>query len=147
MDRMEAGDEAAIKFRRLYELIKQNYSYLAFQCIKEVKASLSEQQTAWLDIPEIDVELEVTRSQFEELISGLLEEFRLAVTTTLDMANIESQQVDLVIRTGGSCLIPAVKNILNQQFPDKVVEHDPFTGVASGLAIAEYHGLGSAFSD
>ena len=44
-------------------------------------------------------------------------------------------------------VIPAVKNILNQQFPDKVVEHDPFTSVASGLAIAEYHGLGTALSD
>ena len=51
MHRMEAGDEAATKFRRLYELIKRNYSYLVFQCIKEVKAMLSDQLTARLDIP------------------------------------------------------------------------------------------------
>jgi pimeloyl-ACP methyl ester carboxylesterase len=27
------------------------------------------------------------------------------------------------------------------QFPTKVVEHDPFTGVAAGLAIADYYGI------
>ena len=50
--------------------------------------------------------------------------------------------IQLVIRTGGSSLIPAVKRILENQFPGKVVEHDPFTSVAAGLAIAEFQGLG-----
>jgi hypothetical chaperone protein len=45
----------------------------------------------------------------------------------------------LVLRTGGSSLIPAVKDILDNQFAAKVVEHDPFTSVARGLAIADYH--------
>jgi hypothetical chaperone protein len=48
----------------------------------------------------------------------------------------------LVLRTGGSSLIPAVKEILDNQFPGKVVEHDPFTSVAAGLAIADYFNYG-----
>ena len=47
-----------------------------------------------------------------------------------------------MIRTGGSSLIPAVKRILEARFPGKVIEHDPFTSVAAGLAIADYEGLG-----
>jgi len=48
----------------------------------------------------------------------------------------------LVVRTGGSSLIPSVREILDSLFPGKVVEHDPFTSVAAGLAIAEFNGLG-----
>jgi hypothetical chaperone protein len=34
----------------------------------------------------------------------------------------------------------AVRQLLEGLFPDKVTEHDPFTSVAGGLAIADYHG-------
>lgn len=143
MQRIEHSDEAAVKFRRLYDLIKNNYSYLVFQALKELKASLSVQYTAQLDIPELDISLEVSRQEFEELIRDLLTQFRQAVTEVLRIANMGSNDIELVIRTGGSSLIPAVKAILAEMFPDKVIEHDPFTSVAAGLAIADYQGLGS----
>ena len=90
------------------------------------------------------MDLEVTRAEFEAIISDQLVEFRVAVQDTLDKVQFAPQEIDLVIRTGGSSLIPAVKAILSTQFPDRVVEHDPFTSVAGGLAIAEYYGLGTA---
>ncbi|MBT8146093.1 MAG: Hsp70 family protein, partial [Gammaproteobacteria bacterium] len=142
MQRIEQEDEAAAKFRRLYELIKRNYSYLAFQAIKELKARLSSQEQARLDIPEIDIDIQLTRSEFETIIADQLSSFRQAIDDTLALAEIAASDVELVIRTGGSSLIPAVKNILEELFPGKVIEHDPFTSVAAGLAIAEYRGLG-----
>jgi hypothetical chaperone protein len=33
-----------------------------------------------------------------------------------------------------------VKDLLEGLFPDKVTAHDPFTSVAGGLAVANYHG-------
>ncbi|MCB1671467.1 MAG: Hsp70 family protein [Gammaproteobacteria bacterium] len=146
MQRIEQGDAAAVKFRRLYELIKNNYSYLAFQAIKDLKAMLSEQQEAHLDIPEIDVDVVLKRSEFELIIADLLKAFEAAVQDTLELAGIGADQVELVIRTGGSSLIPAVKTILDRMFPGKVIEHDPFTSVAAGLAIAEFRGLGASLS-
>ncbi|MFM1896669.1 MAG: hypothetical protein RLZZ385_1743 [Pseudomonadota bacterium] len=147
MSRISQGDEAAVKFRRLYELIKRNYSYLVFQSIKDVKAALSEQESAVLDIPELDIELVLQRATFEALIADLLEQFAEAVNHVLQMAGFRAEQVDMVIRTGGSSLIPAVRRRLDQQFPDKVIEHDPFTSVAAGLAIAEYRRLARELSD
>ncbi len=143
MQRMEVGDAAAIKYQRLYDLIKNNYSYLVFQSIKDLKATLSDQTEALLDIPELDIEITVTRAHFEEIISSVLELFQSAIDKVLSNANVASTEIDLVIRTGGSSLIPAIKQSLNRQFPDKVIEHDPFTSVAAGLAIAEYYALGS----
>jgi hypothetical chaperone protein len=147
MQRIELGDEAAVKYQRLYDLIKNNYSYLVFQTIKDLKATLSDQTEALLDIPELDIELVVTRQQFEEMISSVLELFQTAIDKVLNNANVSASAIDLVIRTGGSSLIPAIKQNLNQQFPGKVIEHDPFTSVAAGLAIAEYYALGSHQDD
>ncbi len=147
MQRIEYGDEAAIKFRRLYDLIKNNHSYLVFQALKDLKAALSTAEVARLDIPELDIELEVQRNEFESLIVELLRQFEDAVSEVLGIAGLEAGDVELVIRTGGSSLIPAVKRILDMKFPGKVIEHDPFTSVAAGLAIADYFGLASTSAD
>jgi hypothetical chaperone protein len=140
MDCLAQGGPAAHKFRRLRELIKQNYGYLVFQAIKDFKARLSDADEAVLDIPEIDVELKVTRAEFEALIADLLEQVSRGIDDTLASAGLAPDAIDLVLRTGGSSLIPAVKRILEERFPDRVVEHDPFTSVAAGLAIADYFG-------
>jgi hypothetical chaperone protein len=142
MKRISVGDEASIKFQRLYDMIKSNYSYLVFQCIKELKAELSEADSAKLDIPELDIEFELSREEFEVMIGDLLDKFSQSISDLLQRVKLESGDIDLVIRTGGSSLIPAVKRILEARFPGKVIEHDPFTSVAAGLAIADYEGLG-----
>jgi hypothetical chaperone protein len=139
MQRMTQTDSGAEKFKRLYDLIQQNYSYQVFEAIKEFKAQLSVDESALLDIPEIDIQVVVERWEFEMMISDLLSEFEQAITVVLKKAHCRPDDIDLVLRTGGSSLIPAVKEILDNQFRGKVVEHDPFTSVAAGLAIANYY--------
>ena len=39
MQRMVEDDAGAIKFKRLYDLIKQNYSYQVFEAIKALRLS------------------------------------------------------------------------------------------------------------
>lgn len=144
IDKMQQGGDSAVKFERLYELITQNYSYQVFQAIKDCKAALSVDDEWVLDIPEIDVEVTITRHEFERMIAPLLARFEQAVDDTLDKAGLGRNEIQLVLRTGGSCLIPAVTNILEQRFPGKVVEHDPFTSVAAGLALADYFNYGTS---
>ena len=141
LDRIAQGGSARFKFRRLRDLIQQNYGYRVFQAIRALKAELSRAEEAVLDIPEIDVEIRLTRAAFEALIADLLEEFERAVDDTLARIGLPPDKIDIVLRTGGSSLIPAVRRILDRRFPGRVVEHDPFTGVASGLAIANFYDL------
>ena len=141
MDCIAQGGPAAHKFRRLRELIQQNLSYTVFQAIKDFKAALSSADVAVLDIPEIDIEISLTRAQFEELIADQLAQFERGVDDALAKCGLGANSIDLVLRTGGSSLIPAVRRILEERFPGRVVEHDPFTSVAAGLAIADYRGL------
>ena len=113
---------------------------MVFQAIKDFKAALSSAEEASLDIPEIDVDVRLTRPEFEVLIEDVLVAFEAALDETLERAGLETDDIQIVLRTGGSSLIPAVRNILDERFPDRVVEHDPFTSVAAGLAIANYRG-------
>jgi hypothetical chaperone protein len=138
-DCIEQGGPGAQKFKRLRELITQNLSYVVFQSIKEFKAELSSSDEAVLDIPELDVEIRMTRADFEALIADQLDLVEESLSQTLERAGLGNDDVDIVLCTGGSSLIPAVRRILENHFPHRVVEHDPFTSVAAGLAIASYH--------
>jgi hypothetical chaperone protein len=140
-ERLAQGGPGTEKFRRLNELIQRNLSYQVFQAIKDFKARLSEQDEAVLDVPEIDVEIRLTRTAFEGLIADLLDQVAGALDATLARAELTPAAIDIVLRTGGSSLIPAVRRILEERFPGRVVDHDPFTSVAAGLAIADFHRL------
>ncbi len=139
-DCIEQGGPGAVKFKRLRELISQNLSYVVFQAIKDFKAELSYAPEAVLDIPELDVDIRMTRAEFETLIADQLAQVEAALDDTLLRAGLNREAIDIVLCTGGSSLIPAVRRILEDHFPGRVVEHDPFTSVAAGLAIASYHG-------
>lgn len=135
----ELNHPAAEKFRRLDELITHNYSYLVFQAIKEAKVALSKGESTILEMPELDIEVEFTRVHFERMMSSMLKSIQDVIGVVLDSADITTSDVDVVIRTGGSSQISAVRELLEARFPGKVTEHDPFTSVAAGLAIANYH--------
>jgi len=140
LERIEQGGPGSEKLVRLRDLIQLNLSYLVFQTIKEFKAELSTRESAVLDIPELDIEIHMTRREFEALIAESLNQVRSSLEATLVGAGMSADSVDIVLCTGGSSLIPAVRQILEDYFPGKVVEHDPFTSVAAGLAIANYNG-------
>ena len=141
MERIAAGGPNTIKFERLRDIIKHNLSYLLFTRIRTLKADLSRSEAARLDVPEIDLEIELSRSEFEDMISEPLQRVAEALDVTVAKAGLRNGQVDIVLRTGGSSLIPAVRGLLEDRFPGRVVDHDPFTSVAAGLAIANYRGL------
>lgn len=132
------GGPTAAKFERLKDLINFNYSYQVFSAIKKAKAQLSVAQTALIDIPELNLAVPVTRAQFDTMLSDMMSRLGDLIREVLTRANLEPSAIDLVVRTGGSSQIVAVRRLLEDLFPGKVTEHDPFTSVAGGLAIADY---------
>ena len=141
VDCINAEGPAAEKFSRLHELITRNYSYLVFQAIKDAKARLSDVEATVLDIPELDLALPFSRVELELILSEMLESIEHILYRVIGAAGLDPADIDVVIRTGGSSQIKAVREILERLFPGRVTEHDPFTSVAAGLAIASYRGL------
>ena len=135
---IEGGGADLPAFQRLMDYVRQNLGFVVFDAISQCKIALSEGQRALLDIPELDIAAEVTRSEFEWLVDDLLEQFSEAVQHTLKLAGLEHAAIDLVLRTGGSSEIPAVIDILDCFFPGRVVRHDTFGSVSKGLAVMSY---------
>jgi hypothetical chaperone protein len=131
---------ASLKFQRLKDLINYNYSYSVFSAIKRAKAELSTRESSSIEIPELNLSVPFTRVQLNEILTPMMNRLSELVYQVVGHANLPMDRIDLVVRTGGSSQIVAVRRLLEGLFPDKVTEHDPFTSVAGGLAIADYHG-------
>ncbi len=134
------GNSASVKFQRLKDLINYNYSYSVVSAIRKAKAELSTNLASSIDIPELNLNVPFTRAQLNEILAPMMNQLSRLVHEVVGLAQLPSSAIDLVVRTGGSSQIVAVKQLLEGMFPGKVTEHDPFTSVAGGLAIADYHG-------
>ncbi len=123
---------------RLLYLIKMNLGFEIYETIEKAKKELSDGQTATLKFSDgpININLELTRKEFEDLIAPRVAETKEIVLRTLAAAKLEPDQIDVVVRTGGSSLIPVVEEMLVTIFgPSKVQLFDTFTSIAAGLAL------------
>ncbi|WP_022665680.1 Hsp70 family protein [Desulfospira joergensenii] len=128
------------KLTRLRELITWNYSYSVIKAIEQAKISLSEKDIALIEVPELDLSVEITKPEFKQIIVSLLDKIDGAVDRILEKSGLDEECVDHLISTGGSSLIPEVQRMLANRFPGRVKAHSEFKGIAAGLAIANYHG-------
>ncbi|MGE5251686.1 MAG: Hsp70 family protein [Bacteroidota bacterium] len=134
---------AATRGRRelsaLLTLVENNYGWGLFEEIEKAKISLSRDHEAELSFHKENIEIDefMTRRRFESIISSHLHSISEAIDGTLQQAGLAPADVDVVIRTGGSSLIPAVQNLLENKFEaEKVNRGDVFTSVVKGLALA-----------
>lgn len=133
------NNEHKIKLQRLLDLIQFNYSYLVLQHLKDLKEDLSFKEEAFLDVPELDLNFKVTQSKFNTIIHEYVCQFEDVIQSTLEKAKLDSTSIDRVICVGGSSQIPAMQNILQKHFPDRIEDHEIFTSVAAGLAVHDYY--------
>ncbi|MET0282100.1 MAG: Hsp70 family protein [Steroidobacteraceae bacterium] len=140
VDRIARGGPGIEKFQRLLDLISFNYSHNCFQAIRRAKVALSTQTSTEIDIPELNLTVPFSRAQLDAILAPVLARTRECVDTVLAHALITPAEVGIVIRTGGTSQIVAVRELLEELFPEKVEGHDPFTSVACGLAIANWQG-------
>ena len=83
------------------------------------------------------LEMELSRSQFEELTGSLIEGTIAPIMQALKDAEVKPQNIDKIILVGGSTRIPAVQNALIKFFNGKTPDHsvNPDEAVALGAAI------------
>lgn len=123
---------------RLLYLIQKNLGFEMYEAIEVAKKQLThtnETKIVFKDGP-IDIEEPITRAEFEELIAPRVRDVKETVLRTIETAGLTTDDIDIVVRTGGSSLVPVFENMLLEMFGrDKVTEFDPFTSVAAGLAL------------
>jgi hypothetical chaperone protein len=137
------GDEPS-QFAALACLATRNHGFTLFEQIEQTKRALSIQQQAQLtmQVDEIDLALALTRREFNLSIGEELAQARQGVREVTAMAGITAQDVDAVVTTGGSSVIPIFQQMLAHEFPAaRLVPLDTFSGVVRGLALCDYTGI------
>lgn len=131
----------AAKFVALEALVTRNHGFVLFEKIEQAKRALSDALQAHLVMQAegIDLHLPLTRRAFNLAINEELSNAREGVRKVIALAGITAAEVNAVVTTGGSSVIPIFQKMLASEFPAaRLIPLDTFGGVTNGLAIHAY---------
>jgi hypothetical chaperone protein len=134
----QATSDDPLRLMALEDLIVRGHAYDLYERVEGAKVALSSRRMAVIayESGAVSVWQPLTRSQFERIIARERRAIAGVVDETLLRAGIAPDQVDVVVRTGGSSSIPCIVDLLGERFGrEKIVEQGLFTGVATGLAM------------
>jgi len=126
------------RVRALESLLVNNYATHLIDKVEQAKVALSTTRFALVRLTgqDIDVWQALTRSQFEALIADAARRIEACLLETLARSGLRVDEIDTVVRTGGSAQIPYFIEMIGRIFgPQKIVLSNVFSGVTAGLAI------------
>ena len=84
----------------------------------------------------IDIQLTLSRSDFEGVILPVVERIRDAAQESLRLAGISPDQVEVLNFTGGTSQVPVLRRAITECVASaRVEDQDSFTAVALGLSL------------
>ena len=119
-------------------MLDENYGYRLYRSVSALKEALSSQERAQFKFAagSIDIGREVERAEFEDWIAPELHLIEDAVDRAMSDAGLNAGGVDRVFLTGGSSLVPAVRDIFYRRFDaSKIESGSELESIASGLAL------------
>jgi hypothetical chaperone protein len=137
LDRVTHGTEAPEAIERLTRVVDEDLGLPLHRAVEGAKVRLSQPGAAAdrVALPELELDLPVTRAGFDTWIGEDLDAIDRVLDDVLARAQVTPPHVDRVFATGGSSLVPAVHGRLAARFgADKVVGGEELTSVAWGLA-------------
>jgi hypothetical chaperone protein len=126
------------KIARLVETLDENYGYHLYRAVSRLKEALSVDARAEFvfEAGSISLRRQVARTEFEGWIAPELAQIEAAVDRALAAANLPPEGIDRVFLTGGSSLVPAVRDIFHRRFPAERIETGAeLESIAAGLAL------------
>lgn len=129
----------------LKTLVSKNLGFSLFSAIEQTKQQLTSGLAATLkfDYDNIHIDERITRTQFESMIKPEVKQVREGIEAALAEAQVSAAQIDVVLRTGGSSLVPVFVNLLSEIFgAHKLHEMDPLVSVVGGLGIIAHEDKG-----
>jgi hypothetical chaperone protein len=137
------SNKASARLKSLQALIFNDLAFSFYHAVEGAKISLSDRGAAVIEMQEKDIDLWelYTRHQFEKDIREHREQIEQVVLDTVIASGFEPDQIDAVVKTGGSSSIPAFSEMLSKIFGrDKLIASDMFSSVTAGLAIRAQDG-------
>lgn len=129
---------APVQLRSLESLIFDDLAFSFYNQVETAKIALSDQgaTTIQLQGENLNIWKLYTRAQFEEDIHEYQQQIEAVLLDTLAASGLKADQIDAVVKTGGSSNIPIFTTMLADIFGmDKIKQSDAFNSVTAGLAI------------
>jgi len=138
----ESSSDSSEQVRALRALIQRNFGYPLARAVETAKIELSSHPKTHIEFQKTDIGISEPIEQLEmaHIIEHMLEKMEESLQEAEILAGINPDEVDCILTTGGTSLIPAVRNMLKKRYGhDKLHQRDTFTSVAAGLAIVAQH--------
>ena len=104
--------------------------------VEEAKKKLSTLMGTDIIVPELNIDYELKREKFEELISPLVNKTIDFIDKALSSAKLKREDINVVLLVGGTTRIPLVQETLKKIFGSKVKKFtDPQEAVALGAGV------------
>jgi molecular chaperone DnaK (HSP70) len=127
-----------IQMKALLGLIYNDLAFTFYNRVEAGKIALSNDGATIITLEDKDIALWelYTRHQFETDIYHYLVDVEKVLMETISQSGLEIEQIDAVVKTGGSSSIPLFTGMLERIFGrEKVKQSSSFTSVVAGLAI------------
>jgi hypothetical chaperone protein len=135
LDRVHHGSSEPARIARLVSLVADDLGLPLHQAVERCKVALSACEEAELAQPQLDLATKGTRTAFSRWIVPELDDIDAVVSDVLSRAGVTAAEVDTVFATGGSALVPAVRQRLAAHFgAARLAGGEELTSVAWGLA-------------
>jgi hypothetical chaperone protein len=132
------------RLQALKSLVFNDLAFSFYDAVEKAKIGLSSRGVTVIGLKEKDLDMWelYTRAQFEKDIRSYRDQIEDMLLDVLAASGLEPEEIDVVVKTGGSSSIPLFDEMLGALFgPQRVNTTDIFNSVSAGLAIKAYHSV------
>jgi len=129
------------RIQSLKSLVFNDLAFSFYNVVESAKISLSNKGVTVIRLQDIDLDLWqlYTRYQFEKDIQSYRTQIEDVLFSAIGNSGLEPEEIDIVVKTGGSSSIPTFSDMLIDLFgAERVKTSDVFNSVTAGLAIKAY---------
>ncbi len=122
---------------------------------EETKRQLSKDRSAYVQVDNLlhtsdgmrGLKYKVTRKEFVKVVTELVERSVTITKQIMQQAGIDPRKVDQVVLTGGTSMIPAIRDAVTKLFGKKPMTGDPELAVVRGTALRAAELSGEAMGE
>jgi hypothetical chaperone protein len=123
---------------RMIAIIDNELGYQLYDAVGQLKRALSDTDEATFHFAGggLEIESKVDRAEFEGWIAADISRIEACVDDAVAKAGMTNDRIDHVFLTGGSSLIPAIRDIFVRRFgASRIAGGQELTSIAHGLAL------------
>lgn len=144
LERVTQGALEPARIERLVRVVDEDLGMGLHRAVEGAKVRLSTRDADRVALDAIELDLAITRTGFEGWLADDLAAIDRVLDDVLARAGVVAGDIDRVFATGGTSLVPVVRDRLAARFgADKLVGGEELTSVAWGLAARARQVFGS----